>query len=134
MDRRAYTEVNYIINEMPDEMKNKIPKEVEANIQNKMDRNYVVQIDDIEDAKLLPDTEKILAVLYADYIATEDEKKSIKNMEDKIKNKKIQEINKNVINPFENKENFIKNNNVSLIKRKKDKWYEKIIKWIKKKF
>lgn len=134
MDRRAYTEVNYIINEMPDEMKNKIPKEVEANIQNKMDRNYVVQIDDIEDAKLLPDTEKILAVLYADYLATEDEKKSIKNMEDKIKNKKIQEINKNVINPFENKENFIKNNNVSLIKRKKDKWYEKIIKWIKKKF
>ena len=134
MDRRAYTEVNYIINEMPDEMKNKIPKEVEANIQNKMDRNYVVQIDDIEDAKLLPDTEKILAVLYADYLATEDEKKSIKNMEDKIKNKKIQEINKNVINPFENKENSIKNNNISLIKRKKDKWYEKIIKWIKKKF
>ena len=99
-----------------------------------MDRNYVVQIDDIEDAKLLPDTEKILAVLYADYLATEDEKKSIKNMEDKIKNKKIQEINKNVINPFENKENSIKNNNISLIKRKKDKWYEKIIKWIKKKF
>ena len=75
-----------------------------------------------------------MAVLYADYLATEDEKKSIKNMEDKIKNKKIQEINKNVINPFENKENSIKNNNISLIKRKKDKWYEKIIKWIKKKF
>ena len=36
MDRRAYSEVNYIINNMPKEMKNEIPTDVIINIQNKI--------------------------------------------------------------------------------------------------
>ena len=40
MDSRAYTEVNYIINEMSDEMKNKIPSQILRNIENRMDKNY----------------------------------------------------------------------------------------------
>jgi|GEM_PF-5253661 hypothetical protein len=100
MDRRAYSEVNYIINNMPKEMKNKIPADVIINIQNKMDKDYAVKIKDIEYDELLPDTEKLLAVLYADYIAPDDERKLIKDTEKRIKDKKIQEINKNIINPF----------------------------------
>ena len=132
MDRRAYSEVNYIINEMPEEMKNKIPADVIINIQNKMDKDYVVKIKDIEYDELLPDTEKLLAVLYADYIALEEERKVIKDTEKRIRDKKIQEINKNVINPFEKLDKSETKKSITIIKKKK--WYERFISWIKKYF
>ncbi len=132
MDKRAYSEVNYIINNMPEEMKSKIPDDVIINIQNKMDKDYVVKIKDIEYDELLPDTEKILAVLYADYIAPEEEIRFIKDTEKRIKNKKIQEINKNVINPFKKSKITHVKQEVTIVKNKK--WYEKFFSWIKKFF
>ena len=130
MDRRAYSEVNYIINEMPEDMKAKIPKDIRINIQNKADVNYKVEINDFEYDGLLPDTEKILAVLYADYMAPDDERELIKDTERRIKAKKIQEINKNVINPFDKYKQIQKNQNIIVVKHKK--WYEKFFSWIKK--
>jgi hypothetical protein len=132
MDRRAYSEVNYIINNMPKEMKNKIPADVIINIQNKMDKDYAVKIKDIEYDELLPDTEKLLAVLYADYIAPDDERKLIKDTEKRIKDKKIQEINKNIINPFKKYKQTQKNQNFIVVRHRK--WYEKFFGWIKKYF
>ena len=132
MDRRAYSEVNYIINNMPKEMKNKIPADVIINIQNKMDKDYAVKIKDIEYDELLPDTEKLLAVLYADYIAPDDERELIKDTEKRIKAKKIQEINKNVINPFKKYKQTQKNQNFIVVRHRK--WYEKFFNWIKKFF
>ena len=131
MDRRAYSEANYIINSMPEKMKNKIPDDI-INIQNKMDKEYIVSFKDIEYDELLPDTEKLLAVLYADYIATEEERKLIKDTEKRIKDKKIQEINKNVINPFKKVNTSTTKQSITIIKKKK--WYEKIFSWIKKCF
>lgn len=118
MDRRAYSEVNYIINEMPKEMKIKIPTEVIKNIQNNMDKDYIVELKDIEYDELLPDTEKFLAVLYADYIAPEEERKLIKATEKRIKDKKIQEINKNIINPFEKINRTEPRKSITIIKKK----------------
>ena len=132
MDKRAYSEVNYIINEMPEEMKIKIPTEVIKNIQNNMDKDYIVEIKDIEYDELLPDTEKFLAVLYADYIAPEEERKLIKATEKRIKDKKIQEINKNIINPLEKINRTEPRKSITIIKKKK--WYEKFIDWIKRYF
>ena len=132
MDRRAYSEVNYIINNMPKEMKNKIPADVIINIQNKMDKDYAVKIKDIEYDEVLPDTEKLLAVLYADYIAPDDERKLIKDTEKRIKDKKIQEINKNIINPFKKYKQTQKNQNFIVVRHRK--WYEKFFGWIKKYF
>jgi hypothetical protein len=132
MDRRAYSEANYIINSMPEKMKNKIPDDIITNIQNKMDKEYIVSFKDIEYDELLPDTEKLLAVLYADYIATEEERKLIKDTEKRIKDKKIQEINKNVINPFKKVNTSTTKQSITIIKKKK--WYEKIFSWIKKCF
>ncbi len=132
MDRRAYSEVNYIINEMPEDMKNKIPQDIIINIQNKMDKQYIIQFKDIEYDELLPDTERLLAVLYADYIAPEEERRLIKDTEKIIKDKKIQEINKNIINPFEKKDKSKEKKSITIITKKK--WYEKLIIWIKKFF
>ena len=132
MDRRAYSEVNYIINNMPKEMKNKIPADVIINIQNKMDKDYAVKIKDIEYDELLTDTQMLLAFLYADYIATHDERKLIKDTEKRIKDKKIQEINKNIINPFKKYKQTQKNQNFIVVRHRK--WYEKFFGWIKKYF
>lgn len=132
MDKRAYSEVNYIINNMPEEMKSKIPDDIITNIQNKMDKEYIVSFKDIEYDELLPDTEKILAVLYADYIAPEEEIRFIKDTEKRIKDKKIQEINKNVINPFKKSKITHVKQEVTIVKNKK--WYEKFFSWIKKFF
>ncbi len=132
MDRRACSEVNYIINQMPQEMKVKIPTDVIKNIQSNMDKDYIVELKDIEYDELLPDTEKILAVLYTDYIAPEEERKVIKDTEKRIKEKKIQEINKNVINPFEKINRTEPRKSITIIKKKK--WYEKFIDWIKRYF
>ena len=132
MDRRACSEVNYIINQMPQEMKVKIPTDVIKNIQSNMDKDYIVELKDIEYDELLPDTEKILAVLYTDYIAPEEERKVIKDKEKRIKEKKIQEINKNVINPFEKINRTEPRKRITI--KKKKKWYEKFIDWIKRYF
>ena len=120
MDRRAYSEANYIINSMPEKMKNKIPDDIITNIQNKMDKEYIVSFKDIEYDELLPDTEKLLAVLYADYIATEEERKLIKDTEKRIKDKKIQEINKNVINPFKKVNTSTTKQSITIIKKKSE--------------
>ena len=82
LDKKAYTEVFYIINEMSEELRSKIPSEIIKNIENKMDRNYDFNIeDDIENAELLEDTEKILSVIYTDYLASDEEREIIQKKE-----------------------------------------------------
>ena len=80
LDRKAYTEVFYIIKEMSKEMQNKIPKQIMKNIEENMDKTYNFTINEYEDwenIELLKDTEKILSVLYTDYFATDEERKVI---------------------------------------------------------
>ncbi len=90
MNARAYTEANYIINKMPEEMKNKILPKVRKIIESRIDPDYEFSIedDDFENAELLEDTEKILSVLYTDYLATDEEKAIIKNKENMMKNRR----------------------------------------------
>ena len=81
MDSRAYTEVNYIINEMSSEMKSKIPYQILKKIEDRKDKNYefYIEDEDFENVELLEDTEKMLSVLYTDYLASDEEKIVIKN-------------------------------------------------------
>lgn len=129
MDSKAYTEVNYLINEMSEEMKNKIPISILKNIQNRMDKsyNFTIKNEDFENVKLLDDTEKILSVLYTDYFATEEEKEVIQNKERILENKKREE-NKNLeLNEiFPNKKEKIKEE-TNLVVVKQEKWYKKLI-------
>lgn len=87
MDSRAYTQANYIINEMSEEMRSKIPDYVIKNIESKMDKTYefYVEESDLEDVELLEDTEKILSVIYTDYLASEEERKVILEKEKTIR-------------------------------------------------
>ena len=131
LDKKAYTEVFYIINEMSEELRSKIPSEIIKNIENKMDRNYDFNIeDDIENAELLEDTEKILSVLYTDYFATDEEREVIKNKEKMIKEKHNTDLPKVKINEIfpKNKEIKIEEEKTNLLtETPKEKWYTRLI-------
>ena len=83
LSSKAYAEVYYIINQMSEKMKNKIPESIIKNIKERMDKNYIFNSEnkDLENIELLEDTEKILSVLYTDYFSTEEEKEIILNKE-----------------------------------------------------
>ena len=61
---KAYTEVYEIIKHMPKYMKEKIPKNLIQSIEENMDKNYKVDVEDLEECELLEDTEKLLSVIY----------------------------------------------------------------------
>lgn len=139
MDSRAYTEVNYIINEMSDEMKNKIPSQILRNIENRMDKNYDFCIEDeeFENAELLEDTEKILSVLYTDYLASDEEKIIIKSKEKILENKKKEtlaniELKDIFPNTQETNETTQIEENKGLLNSKQVNWYRKIINLFKR--
>ena len=85
LNPKAYTQVSYIINNMSIKLKNKIPKEIISIIEKNKDNTYKIKVENIEDLELLDDTEKILSVIYTDYIATDEEKRIIKNKEKLMK-------------------------------------------------
>ncbi len=128
MEAKAYTEVNYIINEMSEEMKNKIPKDIIENIKARMDKNYdfYIEDDDFENVELLEDTEKILSVLYTDYFATDEEKAIIKNKEKMIEEEKESGIENIKLNELftRKQDKVIEHHDLTVVK--KEKWYQKI--------
>lgn len=83
MEAKAYTEVYNIINLMSDEYKEKIPNNIIEAIRYKMDKSYDfnIDIDNIENIVLMEDTEKILSVIYTDYLSSQHERRIIKNKE-----------------------------------------------------
>ena len=87
LNPKAYTQVSYIINNMSSELKNRIPKEIISMIEKRKDSSYNIDVENIEDLNLLEDTEKILSVIYTDYIATVEENEIIKNKEKIVKNR-----------------------------------------------
>ena len=136
LSKKAYTEAYFIINEMSEEMRSKIPDKIIKNIENRMDKTYefYIEEEDIETAELLEDTEKILSVLYTDYLSTPEEREVILNKE-KILAKQKNKINTNNIkvnNPFdeiEERKEEIKE--CSITELPKEKWYTKIFKFLK---
>ncbi len=135
MNSKAYTEVDFIINEMSNELSKKIPKEIKEMIKEKMDKTYEFSIEDEEweEKVLLEDTEKILSVLYTDYIANEEEKKLILNKEKIIMQKKYGNTKQqnNLCDVFPNhKKSFNEEKNIVKVDYKKP-WYKKIIAYIR---
>ena len=77
-DRRALAEVYNVLIMLDKENFDKIPKKMIQAIKNNMDTEYDVQWNEIENGKLLEDTEKILSVLYTDYLAREKHNNAIR--------------------------------------------------------
>ena len=127
----AYSEINYIINKMSEDLQKKIPIEFIKFIENNDKGLLHVDTDNIKDLELHEDTKRVLSVLYTDYIATEEERKIIKNKERIVELKKEEEKSKKYgTDVFQKQEN----NNMPMLINKKEKWYRKLFNKIKKLF
>ena len=74
---KAYKEVIKVIEYLPEELYVKIPEEILENLYENMDKDYEFEISNSKTVKLLKETEDILAVIYRDYLASENEKRKI---------------------------------------------------------
>lgn len=152
MDKKAYTQVYKLIEFLPEEQKNKIPASLIQGIKNNMDQSYNFEIDDenIDDIELLDDAEKILSVIYTDYLASDEEKKIIKSKEISILKEKENKKRENFSNSYYNfpkvektdmykidvgneleKDSEEGNEAKKIMKVPKEKWYKRFIKMIK---
>ena len=76
-DKRALAEAYNILIMLEREKFEKIPANVINGIHDNMDLSYDVELEKIEDGEILEDTEKILSVIYTDYLATPEEKEIV---------------------------------------------------------
>lgn len=142
---KAYKEVIEILKYVPQESVDKIPQTMLDTFKAKMDVNYDFKVDinkSFEEQQLLDETNAILANIFRDYCATPYQKEIIKAKE-KYDRQKVEEEKRAQYNPDEifkkkeinkEKEEYIQeeSNSSNLpIEVKKEKFYEKLIKFIK---
>ena len=140
---KAYKEVIEILNFVPQESVDKIPQTMLDTFKAKMDNNYDFKVDinkSFEEQEILEETKAILANIFRDYWATPYQKERIEAKE-RYDRQKIEEEKRAKYNPDDifNKRNKLniegkieENNTNNLpIEVKKEKFYEKLIKFIK---
>ena len=140
---QAFTETYDVINHMSKEMQEKIPKSFINLIKENRDLDYKVNIDYSKDIKeqLLKETKIILSLIYRDYLCSSEKREELLALDieeirreekssqekykidyDSRKKEKLQDVEE-----LKNKEQ-----ETLPIKVEKDKWYIKIINFIKK--
>jgi len=140
---KAYTEVLEIIKYFSKQEYEKIPKEKIEFYKKNRDKNYNFKINptiDLDKQNVSKEANAIIINLYKDYYATEEQKIKIDQIlklnQEKEEQKKLEKYNPD--NIFKNKPKEIDNiagalneeEENKLIKYKKEKWYQKIIKKI----
>ena len=144
---KAYKEVIEILKYVPQESVDKIPQTMINTFKAKMDNTYNFSIDinkSFEEQELLEETKAILANIFRDYWATPYQKERIQAKErydmEKIEEEKRAKYNSDIFKTKENNktENKIEEGNTNSnnlpIEVKKERFYEKIIKFFKKIF
>lgn len=103
--KETYSEVYAILNLMSWEQISRIPEKIWQNIEEKRDKEKKIEIDDIEQYEVSEAASKVLAVLYKNYFATDEEKKVIQAKEKVLWEKEQEELRKkyNWDNLFQNK-------------------------------
>ena len=89
--KRGLTEVAMIIHYLPSEIKNKIPIEFKKSVLDKMDTRFTPALFDknkaLDEQAISKDAKKILASIYINYLATDEEKKQLATEEKEIARK-----------------------------------------------
>lgn len=141
---KAYKEVIEILKYLPQESVNKIPNNMLEMFETKMDKEYFFTVDidkTFEEQTLMKETESILANIFRDYWATQYQKERILAKENydrqKAEEEKAKKYNSNDI--FKNNTKIIQDDKQEEISHlpieiKKEKFYEKLINFIKKLF
>lgn len=88
---KAFVELNEIINNMDEILKNKIPSKMKEAIKKAGDKNYNFAYDKthkLSEQTLLPETKSLLSIIYSDYLCSEEEKKKWEKYDNFEKQKK----------------------------------------------
>jgi len=134
-DRQAFTDISIIIQMMSKSMKNKINPNFIKLIEENKDTEYVSNIDKeipLKEQTLNENTKIILALIYRDYLCSEDMRKELLKQEKKEIEEKEEEIRKKYEIHFKEK-NIAQNTkeDKSLILYKKENIIKKIFNKIK---
>lgn len=137
----AYTEILEILKYMPKEEVNKIPKNVIDFYNNNRDNSYNFKIDTnktFEEQALLEKTKVVLAILFRDYWATDEQREKIKKKEIydlQIKEKeKSEKYNSNELFKPKEENTNLKVEETALVEYKKEGWITKFIQFMKRVF
>ncbi|MBQ3409185.1 MAG: hypothetical protein IJH12_08300 [Clostridia bacterium] len=144
--KRSFTELNYIINNMSESIRNKIPEDLIKMIARQKDDEYILNIDitkKYSEQNYMPETKAFISVLLSDYICDDSIKDKWKGLDKKYEDVTPKEINvscntNNSINIFENR-NSLKNietirsndSNKQLIEVKEGNFFRKFIRKLK---
>ena len=126
----AFKEMNIIIENSDIEVQEKIPQRIKEHIKENMDKDYNVTInfnEKLVNQDILPETKEMMAILYRDYLCSEEERKKIMKRTKELYEELEQKYD--ISHIFEKKKK-IRNERIEsqlplVIKQKK--WYEKII-------
>lgn len=138
--REAFAEVNEIFKLMPEMLLNKIPNRFKEMIENELSTNYVPKIQEpLEEYKLKEETIIVLALIYRDFLCSNEEKEKLK-LRDAQKLKEFEEELREKYNPndiFKKRkhnvempvdENLVHETRMTIVE---EKWYNKIVNIIK---
>ena len=136
--RKALYEVYVVLEHTNEEIKNRIPEKFIEFIKENMDKSHEFYLKEnirLEKQDLMIEAKQILALIYRDYICSEDEREKLIIKEKEKQNKKEEEneekYNINFKKNADNKKDSIKeikeNQENSLIKIAKEKWYKRLI-------
>lgn len=135
--KEAYSEVYAILNLMSWNSINKIPEKIWENIENKRDKEKVIEINNIEEYQASEQANKLLAVLYKNYFATDEEKEVIQAKEKILYQKEQEELREkyNPDNLFKNRVSKVETveNSVAMVEYK-ESIFTKIKNWFKRTF
>lgn len=133
----AMTEILHLFKGFSDEELEKIPSKLISFFKENADKSYICDFDyntDIEELHLKDETYGLISMICYNYwCETPEEKQQYLNILEKNEREYQKYISEkyNTNNLFKNKEiNY--NKNLPIFKSKQEKWYEKIIKFIKR--
>ena len=136
-NKRAISEVIEILNHTDKEIVEKIPQKFINFLFENADNDYKPNINFYDDDwknSVQDDTQAILALIYRDYIVSDDERKELlkEEQEDKLKREKELQEKYNPDNLFKKKTVEIQtpNNEVQLAKVNETSWFKKVLKKI----
>ena len=138
----AYKEVLEILKYIPIEDYNKIPKDKIELFETNANKDYIFNYDPnktLNEQNVSKIAKGIIAILFRDYWATETQRQKIINMQNyerrKLEEEKLKKYNPDNLFKDSSTENISETiKEKALIETKKEKFYEKILKLLKKLF
>lgn len=131
--KEAYSEVYAILNLMSWDLIKKIPENIWENIEKKRNKEQVTEINNIKEYQASEPANKLLAVLYKNYFANDEEKEAIQAKEKILYERQQEELREkyNPDNLFKNKEIKTKTEDIVSVVPYKKTFFTRIRNWFK---